>query len=162
MQSFRQYRTLRQAVNAQVNTGKIVNTSLEKTSVLESVTPASSIVSTESLKSSGSGEQEPIIVGWEGPNDRLNPRNWSTTRRWAIFAILWINVFAVDWASSCDSPVDKSIEKQFGVGDEVEALSPSLYTFGLALGSLFAGPISETVGRNPIYVRASHLSHADH
>lgn len=38
------------------------------------------------------------------------------------------------------------------MSEEAEALSPSLYTFGLALGSLFAGPIAETVGRNPVYV----------
>lgn len=159
MQSFRQFNTLRRAVRAQVDTGKIVNTSLKKTSVLEDDTPASSVVSTESLKSITFDEVDPIIVGWEGPNDQLKPRNWSATKRWAIFAVLWINVFAVDWASSCDSPVHKSIEKEFGASDEAEALSPSLYTFGLALGSVFAGPISETVGRNPIYVRLSLVSH---
>lgn len=160
-QSFRQYTTLRQAVKAQVNTGKIVNTSLEKTSVLENNIPASSVVSTESLKAPTSNEDDSIIVGWEEPNDQLNPRKLSAAKRWAIFAILWVNVFAVDWASSCDSPVSKLFEREFGVSDEAEALSPSLYTFGLALGSVFAGPISETVGRNAIYVRMSLLLHEE-
>ncbi len=157
MQSFRQYKTLRQTVRAQVDTGNIVNTSLETTSVFEkSEGSNTSMLTTESLKSAHA-DQEPIIVGWEGPDDQLNPRNWTLTKRWAIFAVLWINVFAVDWASSCDSPVSSSIEKEFHVGDEAEALSPSLYTFGLAFGSVFAGPISETVGRNPIYVCALML-----
>ena len=94
------------------------------------------------------------------PEDPLNPRNWSMSRRIVIFAILWINVFAVDWASSADSQVDKSIEKAFHVSDEAEALSPSLYTFGLAIGAIAAGPISETVGRLPVYVYSRILHFA--
>lgn len=93
-----------------------------------------------------------ILVEWEGPRDPLNPRNWSLAYRNWIFVILWINVFAVDWASSADSQTGSTISKVFGVSEEAEALSPSLYTFGLAAGSVFAGPIAETVGRNPVYV----------
>ncbi|KAI9825539.1 MAG: hypothetical protein M1819_000531 [Sarea resinae] len=95
---------------------------------------------------------QPIPVEWDGPNDPLNPRNWTLARRSWVFIILWINVFAVDWASSADSQAGKTIAKEFHVSEEAEALSPSLYTFGIAFGALFAGPIAETVGRNPIYV----------
>ncbi|KAK4541988.1 hypothetical protein LTR36_007188 [Oleoguttula mirabilis] len=78
----------------------------------------------------------------------------------AVFWILWINVFAVDWASSADSQTGGEVASTFHVSAEAEALSVSLYTFGLAAGSLFAGPIAETVGRNPIYVvsRCLHVA----
>lgn len=152
MQSIRQYRALRAAVSAQVNTGKVVNHSNAKTSVLANDASSSDNQSTTTDLQERNANQDPIVVGWEGPQDPLNPRNWTITRRCTIFAILWINVFAVDWASSADSQAGATIAEQFHVSEEAEALSPSLYTFGLALGSLFAGPISETVGRNPVYV----------
>lgn len=60
--------------------------------------------------------------------------------------------FAVDWASAADGQAGAAIAKEFHVSGEAESLSSSLYTFGLAAGSLFAGPIAETVGRNPVYV----------
>lgn len=152
MQSVRQYREIRSAVAAHVQTGRVVNQSTEKTSVLEE--PDSSSRST--ITALGEKQQvthdQDIIVGWEGPSDSLNPRNWTLTRRCFVFAILWINVFAVDWASAADGQTAARIAKVFHVSEEAEALSPSLYTFGLAVGSLFAGPTSETFGRNPVYV----------
>ncbi|KAF2168806.1 hypothetical protein M409DRAFT_20823 [Zasmidium cellare ATCC 36951] len=151
MQSPRQYRAVRSAVARQVETGKIVNLPNEKVSVLSDDASSQTSHSTADLKEK-SHEDGDIIVGWEGPQDPLNPRNWSIARRCVIFAILWINVFAVDWASSADSQAGSKIAKQFHVSEEAEALSPSLYTFGLAIGSLAAGPIAETVGRNPVYV----------
>lgn len=93
-----------------------------------------------------------IIVEWEGPTDPLNPRNWSMSWRIWIFAVVWINVFAVDWAAGADSQASDTISKVFHVSKEAETLSPAMYTFGVAIGALFAGPISETVGRNPIYI----------
>ena len=107
----------------------------------------------ESDTTSDSDEKtDRILVEWDGPRDPLNPRNWSLAYRNTIFCILWINVFTVDWGSSADSQAGSTISKVFGVSEEAEALSPSLYTFGLAAGSVFAGPIAETVGRNPVYV----------
>lgn len=58
----------------------------------------------------------------------------------------------MDWASPADGQTGARIARVFHISEEAEALSPSLYTFGLAFGSLFAGPIAETVGRNPVYV----------
>ncbi|EME39391.1 hypothetical protein DOTSEDRAFT_91758 [Dothistroma septosporum NZE10] len=158
MQSLRQYRAIKSAVTRQVATGKVVNVSNEKISVLDNQASSDSITTTSLDEKEDS--QEPIIVGWEGPDDPLNPRNWPIPRRCLIFAILWINVFAVDWASSADSQAGSRIASAFHVSEEAEALSPSLYTFGLALGSLFAGPTSETAGRNPVYVisRCFHVA----
>lgn len=40
----------------------------------------------------------------------------------------------------------------FHVSKEAESLSTAMYLFGISSGSLFAGPLSETVGRNPTYL----------
>lgn len=131
LQSYRQYNELRKAVAAQIETGKVVNHSNEKVSVLDEDKTSSltSSVSTDSLKS-GDAKDEDIIVGWESSTDALNPRQWSMTRRVIIFWVLWFNIFAVDWASGADSQVDDTIEKVFHVGSTEESLSPSIYTFG--------------------------------
>lgn len=131
LQSYHQYNELRKAVTAQVETGKIINHSNEKISVLDEDKTSSltSSVTTDSLKL-GDAKDENIIVGWESSIDTLNPRQWTMTRRVIIFLVLWINIFAVDWASGADSQVDDTIEKVFHVGSTEESLSPSIYTFG--------------------------------
>lgn len=101
---------------------------------------------------------EHIIVEWDGPDDSLNPRNWSMARRLTAFAVIWINVFALDWASSADSQTSGKIAASYHVSAEAETLSSTMYTVGIAIGALFAGPISESVGRNPIYIASRVLN----
>lgn len=66
MQSFRQYRAIRTAVARQVETGKVVNVSNEKVSVLSDA--ASSQTSTTTADLNGNREDGDIIVGWDGPS----------------------------------------------------------------------------------------------
>jgi MFS family permease len=42
--------------------------------------------------------------------------------------------------------------KEFGVGSTVAILPLSLYVFALALGPVVGGPLSETIGRYPVYI----------
>jgi MFS family permease len=46
----------------------------------------------------------------------------------------------------------KQASAEFGVGEVTEALATGLFLIGFGFGALFAGPISETVGRNPVYL----------
>jgi MFS family permease len=93
-----------------------------------------------------------VYVSWGGPSDPINPLNWTQTRRACVFAIIWINVFTANWASSADSEPGMVIAEQFHVSEEAESLSPTLYAFGIAAGALLAGPISNSLGRRPIYI----------
>jgi len=40
----------------------------------------------------------------------------------------------------------------FGVSEVTESLATGLFLIGFGAGGLFAGPISETIGRNPVYI----------
>jgi hypothetical protein len=91
-------------------------------------------------------------VDWDLSDMHLAPRNWSTTRRTAAFVIIWINCFAVDWPATADAGTSSKLAEHFHQNKWASCLGAALYTFGIAVGALFAGPISETVGRNPIYV----------
>lgn len=89
----------------------------------------------------------PYRVTWDSPDDEQNPRNWSLKRRSFILFVLWINVFALDWAGSGDSQESSKISADFHVSEEAETLSPALYNFGIGLGALFAGPISGNIAQ---------------
>lgn len=91
MQSIQQYRSVRETVAAQAKVGKIVNWSIEERIVLKDESLSEGESTTTSLDEK-SEDQDPITVGWDGPQDALNPRNWSRVRRAWIFGILWINV----------------------------------------------------------------------
>lgn len=42
--------------------------------------------------------------------------------------------------------------EEFGVGSTVAVLPLSIYVLALGLGPLIGGPLSETIGRYPVYV----------
>jgi hypothetical protein len=93
-----------------------------------------------------------FIVGYAGEKDPLNPHNWSITRRMVITIIVASIGLIVGFASSVDSAVLEQAREEFGVGEVAEALATGLYLVGFGVGAFFAAPISETVGRNPVYI----------
>ena len=81
-----------------------------------------------------------------------DPHNWSTARRFACTVpIAWIGA-VVGFASAVDSPAIPQAAKEFGVSEVTESLATGLFLAGFGAGALFAGPISEAVGRNPVYI----------
>ena len=46
----------------------------------------------------------------------------------------------------------------FGVSEVTESLATGIFLIGFGVGALFAGPISETIGRNPVYIATRELS----
>ncbi|KAI8652661.1 MFS domain-containing protein [Fusarium keratoplasticum] len=98
------------------------------------------------------GHDEKIfVVDWQGPDDPLNPQNWSLGRR--IGVTLQISVIAVfvGAASGIDAAVLPQAAHSLGVSEVAESLATGLYLVGMGLGSLVAGPFSETFGRNAVY-----------
>ncbi|KAI8713573.1 MFS domain-containing protein [Fusarium sp. LHS14.1] len=93
-----------------------------------------------------------FIVSWEGPDDPLNPRNWSVTERVMVTLQVGLISAAVGAASGIDATALPQAAKEFGVSDVVESLATGLYLIGIGVGSLFAGPFSETFGRNAVYI----------
>jgi MFS family permease len=55
-------------------------------------------------------------------------------------------------ASSVTVPATPLIQQAFSVSHEAAILPLTLYTLGLAIGPLFIAPLSETLGRRPIYI----------
>ncbi|KAH8588036.1 major facilitator superfamily domain-containing protein [Bisporella sp. PMI_857] len=93
-----------------------------------------------------------ISIDVSGEDDPIDPRNWSLLSRCKNIAILSFLIFVQAWAGSAGSMANTAASKEFGVGKIAENLSTAMYLFGVGAGSLFIGPLSETVGRNPTYL----------
>lgn len=97
----------------------------------------------------GKEAKDPFLIEFDGPNDPMNPMNWSTTTKVSQTALLASLTFVVTFASSVFSVASKSVAEKFGVSQEVTVLGVSLFVMGFALGPICWGPLSELYGRKP-------------
>jgi hypothetical protein len=71
--------------------------------------------------------KNPNIVDWDGPDDKENPRNWTTLyKSWLTFQLSML-ALAASMGSSINAPADDTIAKYVGVSNEVAVLGISLY-----------------------------------
>ncbi|KAI8960017.1 MFS general substrate transporter [Daldinia sp. FL1419] len=96
-----------------------------------------------------------IIVQLQGDDDPLDPRNWPLAARCKNIAILSFLIFTQAWAGAAESMANSIASAEFGVSQTAENLSTAMYLFGIGSGALFAGPLSETLGRNPTYLTST-------
>jgi MFS family permease len=102
------------------------------------------------------GEQDNfIIVTFSDINDLNDPRNWSFAKKISTTLILLLPGLVGGWASANDSTIIPQAQKSFGVSTIYESLSTGLYLIAFGLGSLVAGPFSESAGRIPVYLVTS-------
>jgi len=80
------------------------------------------------------------IVEFEGPDDPVNPLNWSVRRRVVATVLLSLTTFVVTFASSVFSSALRVVAVEFGISDEVATLGTSLFVLGFALGPLVCLP----------------------
>ncbi|KAL6708595.1 hypothetical protein ACN47E_002576 [Coniothyrium glycines] len=94
--------------------------------------------------------KRPTALDWDGPNDPLNPHNWSLARRWyqtyTISGVALVGTFA----SSVFTPGIEPVTTEFGSPVIIGTLAFSIYQLGLASGGPFAAPLSESFGRKPV------------
>ncbi|KAK4212144.1 major facilitator superfamily domain-containing protein [Rhypophila decipiens] len=92
-------------------------------------------------------------VQWEGGDaDPLNPRSFSTFRKWVIYNIVCSSALCVTFASSVYASTYGQLMPEFGISRLVATVGLSLYIIGLAFGPLMLAPLSEFYGRRKIYL----------
>ncbi|RMD41239.1 hypothetical protein DV735_g3914, partial [Chaetothyriales sp. CBS 134920] len=92
------------------------------------------------------------LVDWDGPGDRMNPKNMSTGRKWSIVAILAWSSYCVTNASSLYTTIYNQMDAEFGNSRIVGTLGLTTFIFGTGLAPMILGPLSEFYGRRPVYV----------
>ncbi|KAF2169147.1 hypothetical protein M409DRAFT_52432 [Zasmidium cellare ATCC 36951] len=98
------------------------------------------------------GDGNVFVVNYEGPHDPNDPHNWPRAKRLFCTFLIAAIALVVGMASSIDSVALPQASKEFGVSEVVESMTTGLFLIGFGCGALFAGPFSETVGRNPVYI----------
>ncbi|KAH8689519.1 MFS transporter [Talaromyces proteolyticus] len=93
-----------------------------------------------------------FVVSFENAQDPMNPQNWSFLKRTTATMTLSLIGGIVGFASAVDSAVIPQAMAEFGVSQVAESLATGIFLIGFGAGALIAGPFSETVGRNPIYI----------
>ena len=91
-------------------------------------------------------------VDWSGPDDPLNPKNFSTLHRISATLLVCLVAFVATLASSIDSAVLTRASADFGVSEVAESLATALFLVGFGLGALLLSPLSELLGRYPVYL----------
>ncbi|KAF8900739.1 MFS polyamine transporter [Gymnopilus junonius] len=92
--------------------------------------------------SSSSSEETEIVVDWDGPNDRTNPKNWSYKKKWAATLVVSSFTFISPVSSSMVAPATEQIAQQFGVTSSV--------LIAMMTSVFFIGPLSEIYGRSRV------------
>jgi MFS family permease len=64
-------------------------------------------------------------------------------------------VFVHAWAGASSSLANTKASEMYNVSSVPENLSTAMYLFGIGTGCFFVGPLSETLGRNPVYLSFS-------
>lgn len=97
------------------------------------------------------GDRQVLVVEWDGDDDPFNPRNWPRRKRaLAVFVISTI-AFIVGAAAPMDSAVLPQAAKDLHVSEVTESLAVGIFLVGFGFGALFAGPVSEVLGRSITY-----------
>ncbi|KAI9045085.1 MFS transporter [Aspergillus affinis] len=105
----------------------------------------------DEVQGENADESSAFVVGWDD-NDPVNPRNFSTFRRWIIVIICSLGSLCVTCTSSMYTVTYDQITEEFNCSRLVATLGLSFFIFGLAVGPLFLGPLSEFYGRRYIYI----------
>lgn len=83
--------------------------------------------------------------------DPENPHNWPMRTKWFYTFLYSMFVICSAYGSSCISAGLSIMNEQFHVVDEVSIAATSLMVFGFSFGPLIWAPMSERIGRKPVY-----------
>jgi multidrug resistance protein len=85
-------------------------------------------------------------------DDPENPRNWTKLNKWIVTGIAALLVVSAAFGSSNVTGGIPLIEAKYNVSQEVAFLTCSIMVFGFAVGPLVWAPLSEVIGRRPVYI----------
>ncbi|SJX64157.1 related to TPO1-Vacuolar polyamine-H+ antiporter [Sporisorium reilianum f. sp. reilianum] len=100
----------------------------------------------------GAKDDNIILVVWDGDQDPENPMNWSVGRKWLTTALLCSMCLFIGLATAAFSTGIGPMAQELGVSNEVGQVGMLLFNGAFSIVPLFLGPLSEFVGRNPIYL----------
>ncbi|KAI9701742.1 MAG: hypothetical protein M1820_006370 [Bogoriella megaspora] len=96
-------------------------------------------------------KKDPNLVTWDSPEDKANPKNWSSARKWAATFTVSSFTFISPVSSSMVAPALGAVAADLKITEEVEIqLVLSIFVLAYAVGPMILGPLSEEYGRVPV------------
>lgn len=93
-----------------------------------------------------------FLVSFEGSDDPFDPHNWPFRSRFLATAHIGTITLVAGMAAAIDASALPQAAKEFHVSDVAETLATGMFLIGFGCSGFFGGPLSETFGRNPIYI----------
>ncbi|KAL2836875.1 major facilitator superfamily domain-containing protein [Aspergillus pseudoustus] len=116
---------------------------------LEQIRSRPSVVSPQDLENAISKEAQFVTFTIGDPS---HPYNWPRWYRWYITLVASMLVVCVAFGSSIVTGGLGLIEDKYDVSLEVAILTCSIMVCGFAVGPLLWSPLSEIIGRRPVYI----------
>ena len=98
-----------------------------------------------------------LVVKWK-EDDPSDPQHWPLTRKWVATVTCCVIGIAMTLPTSVEAPAQNAFNAYYGVDPTAGSMTTGIFLIGIGVGSLFAGPFSETFGRNVIYSSALVLA----
>ncbi|KAK5288822.1 Synaptic vesicle transporter SVOP [Cryomyces antarcticus] len=103
------------------------------------------------VKSNKTGNIERYQLVTFTVDDKENPKNWPKAYKWWCTMTVAITCFVVAFDSAVITADIPGVMREFNVSEEVALLSITLFVVGFGIGPMIFAPLSEIVGRRPIY-----------
>lgn len=84
-------------------------------------------------------------------DDKDNPKNWSKAFKWWCTMVVAVTCFVVAFNSAVITADLVGPQVSFGVSEEVALVTVTVFVVGFGVGPVIFAPLSETLGRRPIY-----------
>jgi len=103
------------------------------------------------VKSHLSGKIERYELVTFTVNDPENPKNWSKGYKWYVTMVVAITCFVVAFNSAVITADIDGVARTFNVSETVALLTITVFVIGFGVGPMVFAPLSEVLGRRPIY-----------
>lgn len=87
----------------------------------------------------------------------VSPYEWSAARKYFITAISCICALFASFSASCYSPGVDQMSAEWKVSQVAATVGITTFTAGFAVGPMVLAPVSEVVGRKPVFVATAFL-----
>ena len=93
---------------------------------------------------------DPYLVTFSPQFDALNPKDWPTSRKWAVTDVMSATGFNRIMVSTIMAPALSTIAGDLNMSSTESAMALSIYLLATAFGPLVIGPLSEVYGRKRV------------
>ncbi|KAG5290066.1 MFS multidrug transporter [Histoplasma ohiense] len=106
-------------------------------------------------QTSSQGDQDELLVDWDGPDDPQNPLNWSMFWKWAVALLTSFGGLVTLMSGAMLAPALDSIGKDLNTSPDTTNMCLSIFVLAFAFGPMVLAPMTEIFGRRHVWIVCS-------